>query len=186
MQESELRQRLIEPPRRDNSMDKLEMQDLSNHSAEELKRGDEVRRDTAAFGDSAPRRVSVLTSIQGRAHLPRIGGQSVDVSAMRIAGHQPLNTSQIVERDRIANLKQRRAKLAFSIAYFNYWETVGVGLLLLNCLIYPNYISAVYLAYTLILLASLMTRMHTKIKSKFYLSIFMLVGAWVTFASKWF
>lgn len=183
MQESELRLRLIEPPRRDNSTDKLEMQDMSNRSNEEFKRGDEVRRDTAAFGESTPRKVSVMTSLQGRAG--RVGGQSVDVSAMRnAAAHQVMNASQIEEKERINNLKQRRVKLAFSVAVFNYWETVGVGLLLLNCLLYPNYISAVYLAYTLILFASLMTRVHTNIKAKFYLSIFMLVAAWVTFASK--
>ncbi len=51
-------------------------------------------------------------------------------------------------------LKQKRAKLAFSIAYFNYWETVAISLLLLNSLIYPNYISAVYLGYSLLLVAS--------------------------------
>jgi hypothetical protein len=64
--------------------------------------------------------------------------------------------------------------LANSIVSLNYYEAIIISLLLLNAVVYPNYLSTSYFAYALILTVFSMTRVIQTIKSKFILSICMI------------
>lgn len=72
------------------------------------------------------------------------------------------------------------------MGYFNYAEPVVVFMLLLNDIVYPNYISAVYFAYSLLIVWISMTQVTQSIKTKFYLSIFMAFIAFSVLIGKLF
>ena len=74
-------------------------------------------------------------------------------------------------------IKQRRSKLACAIASFNYAESILVFLLMLNAVVFPNFVSCIYFGYSLILTLMAMTRNQKTIKTKFSLSLMMALFA---------
>ena len=73
-----------------------------------------------------------------------------------------------------------------SIVSFNYYEAIIIFLLLLNAVIYPNFISAGYFIYALTLISMAMTRDNEIIKIKFYLSIAMIILSVIIGVSKYY
>jgi hypothetical protein len=67
---------------------------------------------------------------------------------------------------------------------FNYYEAIVVFLLMLNSVIYPNYITSFYFAFSLLLMILMMTRVAKTNKIKFFLSIGMIVSSILILAGK--
>lgn len=55
---------------------------------------------------------------------------------------------------------------------------------MLNSIIYPNYVSSAYFIFSLAMVSMMMTREHSVVKTKFYVSIFMIIIPTVIFATK--
>lgn len=73
-----------------------------------------------------------------------------------------------------------------NIFIFNYSELTILFMLMLNSVVYPNYISSGYFLYTLLMAALSMSFEHKTNMLKFALSIFMIVAAVIIGVSKLF